>query len=127
MLDALAPLGDDVDVTFLRPPTLGALDAALRGAEAAGQPFHIVHFDGHGVYDSGTGLGQLAFERDDCSLDLVGANQLGALLNECGIPLAVLNACSRPRGIRPTPSPAWRPGCWRPAWAGCSRWAILCW
>ncbi len=103
VLDALAPLGDDVAVTFLRPPTLAALDAALRGAEAAGQPFHIVHFDGHGVYNPATGLGQLAFERDDCSLDLVGANQLGALLNECGIPLAVLDACQSAQGDQANP------------------------
>ncbi len=80
MLDALEPLGVAVEVTFLRPPTLAALDATLRAAETANRPFHIVHFDGHGVYNPGTGLGQLAFERDDCSLDLVGANQLGALL-----------------------------------------------
>jgi hypothetical protein len=38
-----------VDLVVLRPPTLDALAAALAEAGAAGEPFQIVHFDGHGV------------------------------------------------------------------------------
>jgi hypothetical protein len=34
----------------LRPPTYDALAARLRRAKAAGRPFHVVHFDGHGVW-----------------------------------------------------------------------------
>jgi len=103
MLDALEPLGGAVQVTFLRPPTLKALDDALRQAEKDRRPYQIVHFDGHGVYHRQTGLGQLAFEHDDCSLDLVDADRLGALLNECGIPLAVLNACQSAQGDQANP------------------------
>ena len=33
----------------------------------------------------------------------MGANQLGALLNECGIPLAVLNACQSAQGDQANP------------------------
>ena len=29
------------------------------------QPYHIVHFDGHGTYLPRTGVGALAFEQDD--------------------------------------------------------------
>jgi tetratricopeptide (TPR) repeat protein len=103
VLDALDELGGAAQVDFLRPPTLASLDTALRRAADAGRPYHIVHFDGHGVYSPRTGLGQLAFERADHSTDLVDANRLGALLNECGIPLAVLNACQSAQGDQANP------------------------
>ncbi len=78
-------------VEFLRPPTLAALNARLRDASAP--PVHVVHFDGHGVYDPAVGLGFLLFEDDRQQRHNVDAEQLGALLNECGIPLMVLDAC----------------------------------
>ncbi len=34
----------------LRPPTFERLGKTLRQAKNKGQPYHIVHFDGHGVY-----------------------------------------------------------------------------
>ncbi len=88
LLDAVDVLGDTVVVEFLRPPTLAALDRALRE-----KTFHIVHFDGHGVYDRVKGLGMLLFERADHSLDMVGADQIGTLLNQRNIPLVILDAC----------------------------------
>ena len=54
---------------------------------------HVVHFDGHGVYDASLGLGYLLFEKDDHTGDRVDATRLGTLLNRCGVPLMVLNAC----------------------------------
>jgi hypothetical protein len=100
MLDALQPLVDEgrVVVEFLRPPTLATLDDTLRRSEV-----HIVHFDGHGVYHRQSGLGQFAFEHDDGSLDLVDANRLGTLLQECGVPLMVLNACQSAQGDQTNP------------------------
>jgi len=103
LLDALEQLGGAVEVHFLRPPTLAALDDALRQGDREGRPYHIVHFDGHGVYHAHTGLGQLAFEHDDCSVDHVDANRLGALLNECGVPLVILNACQSGQGDQSNP------------------------
>jgi len=106
LLNALETLGGAVEVDFLRPPTLAALDKALRRADEDGdrsRPYHIVHFDGHGVYHGRTGLGQLAFEHDDCSVDLVDANRLGTLLNECGVPLVILNACQSAQGDQSNP------------------------
>jgi len=102
-LDALEELGGAATLDFLRPPTLASLDETLRAAADAGQPYHIVHFDGHGVYSPHTGLGQLAFERSDHTTDLVDANRLGTLLNECGIPLVVLNACQSAQGDQANP------------------------
>jgi hypothetical protein len=34
----------------LRPPTFERLTKALRDAKTRGQPYHIVHFDGHGAF-----------------------------------------------------------------------------
>jgi hypothetical protein len=34
----------------LHPPTFELLSRTLRAANSAGQPYHVVHFDGHGVY-----------------------------------------------------------------------------
>ncbi len=34
----------------LRPPTFDQLVQVLKAARAAGEPYHVVHFDGHGVY-----------------------------------------------------------------------------
>ena len=91
LLDSLDGIPEQVVVEFLRPPTLTALDKRLRDTT---QPrVHIVHFDGHGVYDRGVGLGFLLFEDEKHEKHLVDAEQLGTLLNESGIPLMVLNAC----------------------------------
>ncbi len=64
VVDALAKLGELAELTLLDPPTLSALDAELRRAFEAGRPYHVVHFDGHGVYDKRHGLGSLCFEQD---------------------------------------------------------------
>jgi hypothetical protein len=34
---------------LLRPPTFEQLGKRLRAAKAKGEPFHVVHFDGHGT------------------------------------------------------------------------------
>ncbi|NOZ27623.1 MAG: tetratricopeptide repeat protein [Chloroflexi bacterium] len=91
LLDALAPLGDQAQVEFLRPPTLKAL--AERLSDPDKPPVHVVHFDGHGVYDPNIGLGYLLFEDPDHQPDPVNANRLGTLLNQARIPLMVLDAC----------------------------------
>jgi hypothetical protein len=91
LLDALDELGERVEVEFLYPPTLKALTNRLRDRQAP--PVHVVHFDGHGVYDATLGLGYLLFENEAHQADRVDANRLGTLLNRCGVPLMVLNAC----------------------------------
>ena len=39
-----------LDRQVLRPPRFARLAQLLRAAKAAGRPFHIVHFDGHGAF-----------------------------------------------------------------------------
>ena len=106
------------ELTVLRPPTFAALADVLRRAKAAGHPFHIVHFDGHGAYlpvkDAKVATGALQrrmalvmtgaeggahsyllFEnaKNEYNLELVGGASLGKLLHETGVPVLVLNAC----------------------------------
>jgi hypothetical protein len=57
MTEAIGELGDLAELTVLSPPTFPALQAALQEAEERGEPFHVVHFDGHGVFDKRIGLG----------------------------------------------------------------------
>ncbi len=95
LLDALDRLGNRVETEFLYPPTLAAISARLYDETAP--PVHVVHFDGHGVYDQTQSLGYLLFEDDNHQADLVNAKRLGNLLTQCGVPLMVLNACQSAR------------------------------
>jgi tetratricopeptide (TPR) repeat protein len=116
----LQDLGSDLarfEITALRPPTFEQLQRTLTDAKAAGRPYHIVHFDGHGVYDdlsntvladwlkamsvltlggSRTGKhGYLLFEHpgSDANMRPVSGEELGKLLHDTGVPVLVLNAC----------------------------------
>jgi len=101
LLDALDELGNLVAVEFLYPPTLAALTERLRDQHAP--PVHVVHFDGHGVYDEMQGLGYLLFENDAHQSDRVDADRLGTLLFNCGVPLMVLNACQSAKQEKTNP------------------------
>ena len=101
ILDALRPLRARVQLEVLRPPTFEALVKRL--ADRPGF-YHLVHFDGHGVfapsgggaamaYGARLGQGHLVFEKDDGTEDIVNSEDLGQALATCKVPLFVLNAC----------------------------------
>jgi tetratricopeptide (TPR) repeat protein len=83
---------DAVQLSVLRPPTFERLAAVLRNAHAAGDPFHLVHFDGHGVWD---GHGYLLFENPalEENREWVDGPRLGSLMAETGVGALMLNAC----------------------------------
>ncbi|HVV19575.1 MAG TPA: tetratricopeptide repeat protein [Pseudonocardiaceae bacterium] len=89
LLDQLAGFQGQVELVVLRPPTLTALTETLRAARAAGEPFHVVHFDGHGALAGGTGV--LVFEKPEGGADAVPADDVADAL--AGVPVVVLNAC----------------------------------
>lgn len=116
----LQDLGEDrarYDITALRPPTFEALQKELKDAKKKRRPYHIVHFDGHGVYaelkDSvlkdwlaalnhltlggkPTGKhGFLLFENPESKHKMrpVDGQTLGQLLHDNGVPVLALNAC----------------------------------
>ncbi|MFL6203238.1 MAG: CHAT domain-containing protein, partial [Thermoanaerobaculia bacterium] len=98
LLDALDPLGAHVRVDFCRPPTLSRMEEMLRDGQRAGDPYDLVHFDGHGTFLPEAQIGALLFEKPDdgsgeSRQDLVAADRLGNLLASHAIPLVVLEAC----------------------------------
>jgi hypothetical protein len=98
LLDALDPLGASVRVDFCRPPTLARMEEMLRNEQAAGDPYDLVHFDGHGTFLPQAQIGALCFEKPSdgsgaSATDLVAADRLGDLLASYNIPLVVLEAC----------------------------------
>jgi tetratricopeptide (TPR) repeat protein len=117
----LQDLGADLarfEISALRPPTFEQLQETLKEAKAAGRPFHIVHFDGHGIYEDLSRTtwgadwlkainalmlggqpngkhGYLLFEHpeSDAKMRPVSGAELGKLLHDNGVPVLVLNAC----------------------------------
>ncbi len=100
LVEAMEALGGLVRINVLDPPTLPALRGELDRARRARAPYHVVHFDGHGVYDRRAGLGGLCFEKPEDTGKLeerghvtVYTKDLGPLLSEHRVPLVFLEAC----------------------------------
>ena len=100
LVDAVETLPGFVSIHVLSPPTFPALCDELERADWAGEPYHVVHFDGHGVYDRRVGRGGLCFEdpEDEELLEArrhvtVFPDELGPLLGGCRVPLVFLEAC----------------------------------
>lgn len=93
LLETVRSLGLAVRVHVLRPPAFKHLREHL--AERPGF-YHVLHFDGHGVYAgdalAGARRGFLYFE-GAAGKELIPGEDLGALLQAAGVPLVVLNAC----------------------------------
>jgi hypothetical protein len=89
----------------LRPPTFAQLEKVLRAAKTDGKPYHVVHFDGHGMYEDPQAKyaneipknwrGYLVFENPthQAQTELVHGTVLGEILSEFDVPVLVLNAC----------------------------------
>ncbi|MFE2723350.1 tetratricopeptide repeat protein [Kitasatospora sp. NPDC059327] len=114
LLQRLEAVRGAVELVVLRPPTLARLGEVLQKARAAGQPFQIVHFDGHGALAETDGTtvagrpaarrrpltfqrpgpsGLLVFERPGGGPDPVPAERVARVLAEAEVPLVMLNAC----------------------------------
>ena len=107
LVHRLEAVRGNVDLVVLRPPTLDALVTALAEAEAEGEPFQVVHFDGHGVLAGrrlagvgGAGMfqdtaaeGVLVFQAADGGPDRVPASRVAQVLGAARVPVVVLNAC----------------------------------
>ena len=95
LLERMASLRSPVELTVLRPPTLEALRKTLAAAATNGEPFQIVHFDGHGamIPRQGGGAQGVVFQNENGSEDHVSAAMLASMLRENNVPVVVLNAC----------------------------------
>ena len=124
--------GESLRLDVLRPPTFAQLARMLRAAKDRGNPYQVVHFDGHGVWGDAndsewlrtfipgaeagrTGRwlvspgrpgahGYLRFEQRDAvgPEQLVDGPVLGNLLADVGVPLLILNACRSAMAEPPT-------------------------
>jgi tetratricopeptide (TPR) repeat protein len=91
ILELVRPHRDRVRVDVLRPPTLEQLTRVL-GARPG--YYHVMHFDGHGEWRSGTGEGVLFFEGEGgAPYREVSGNDLRLALAGQGVPIILLNAC----------------------------------
>ena len=105
------------ELDVLRPPTFAQLGRVLRAAKDAGTPYHVVHFDGHGMYGDANRLnaaakrlmfkdtrpgthGYLVFENPTLAgnNEYISGPELGKLLVEAWVPVLVLNACRSAHG-----------------------------
>lgn len=98
LVEALSGLGELAEFTILDPPTFPALEAEIERAKE--KPYHVVHFDGHGVYDREHALGALCFEdpADTGKLEgrrsqLITADKMAAVIRGHRVPLFFLEAC----------------------------------
>ena len=98
LLPLIGTSGKAVDMVILRPPTLDRLREALADAVLAGEPFQVVHFDGHGALGAGPGsAGTLIFEGPRGGAHRVSADKVAEVLAAGGVPVVVLNACESGR------------------------------
>ncbi|MEO5375722.1 MAG: CHAT domain-containing protein, partial [Alphaproteobacteria bacterium] len=106
LMKRLPAVAGRVEITVLRPPTFNHLQETLKAARKDGEPFHIVHFDGHGnfgvktiqsggkvFYDAGGPKGYLFFETAEGGNEPVAADVFAAALTQNQVPVVVLNAC----------------------------------
>jgi tetratricopeptide (TPR) repeat protein len=107
LVEAMESLPGLVKIHVLSPPTLPALRDELDRARGDKKPYHVVHFDGHGVFDRRVGLGGLCFEHPEDTGKLENRRHvtvftedstdkgtgLGSLLRAHRIPLVFLEAC----------------------------------
>jgi tetratricopeptide (TPR) repeat protein len=100
LVEATESLGELVSLKVLDVSTLPALKDELKRAVDDKKPYHVVHFDGHGVYDKRLGLGALCFEDPEDSNKLekrkskmVSADEFAGIMKDYGIPLVFLDAC----------------------------------
>jgi tetratricopeptide (TPR) repeat protein len=106
LVEALSQLGELAHFKLLEPPTFPALEAELLRAAKAEEPYHVVHFDGHGVYDRRHGLGMLCFE-DPTDVEklegrrsqLVDAEKIAGIVRDHRIPLFFLEACQTAKAV----------------------------
>jgi TPR repeat protein len=78
---------DNVEVDFVRPVEAEILN------KLAEHQYHVIHYMGHGDFDSGAG-GLLMMERDDGSAQLVSGDTFAAWMQDEPLRLVFLNACN---------------------------------
>lgn len=79
----------DIELDFLRPPTLDALRRRLNSEP----PIHVLHFDGHGTFNEKDKQGTLSFEDEEDQLYAVTSEEIAQVLQGSSVQLMVMTAC----------------------------------
>ena len=104
MLNGLCPACREYfQLDWLANPSRAGLEEKLRQAQADGQPYHILHYEGHAAYDleetSAEGPGYLVLEEAGQPAPLAGL-ALGDLLRQTGVAILALHAAHSGSGAR---------------------------
>ena len=99
LLERLSAVRGQVMLEVLRPPTFEALEQRLKQTADDGRPYHLLHFDGHGVLhrsegdEVASGKGYVLFEEPTGGARRVTAADFARIVSDGRVPLVVLNAC----------------------------------
>ena len=103
IFEAVQRLGNHVSIHLLKPPTFLELELTLDVARQKGQPYHVIHFDGHWEQHPETGLPGYCFEAPEMIHDsqkrnkcIIDANQLANCMQSFDIPIVFLGTCQHP-------------------------------
>lgn len=83
---------DGLHVSVLETPSFSRLKARLVEAKSIGEPYHIVHFDGHGSYFKNYDASVLCFEDSNTRTQLVPAPKFASVLEDVGVRLVLVSA-----------------------------------
>ncbi len=82
-----------IEIDVLRDATYPKVQQTFVNAKAAGKPYHIVHFIGHGAADEGAAVLLLESEDKERPIDAVAGERFAELVAEPSVCLVTLNAC----------------------------------
>ena len=92
-------------IEVLKGASLEGLFRKLDRAKNNGTPFHILHYIGHGIFDTATQAGKLLFTGRNGRLQAVDGHKIGSHLNNFNdhLRLVIINACEGARISRIDP------------------------
>jgi hypothetical protein len=103
LIQEIQKLGCHISMHLLKPPTLLKLELTLKAARQAGEPYHVVHFDGHWINHPESGLIGFCFEDTEILSDthqrkvcVIDAEQLAKCMQSFEIPVVFLSTCQYP-------------------------------
>ncbi|PZF72573.1 CHAT domain-containing protein [Taibaiella soli] len=112
LTDALRSSGSrHIILEVLRPPTFQKLEEKLSAAVERNQPYTMLHFDGHGIFEDINAVmvgetpqkyrGYILFENNNFpgNVEYIQGKALGEMLVRNGVYFVVLNACQSAKSV----------------------------
>ena len=103
LFQSIQTVENKVSIHLLTPPTFLELEIVLHEARQAGEPYHVVCFDGHWACHPDSGLTGFCFEAPEMlpdtqkrEVNIIDASQLATCMQSFEIPLVILGTCQHP-------------------------------